>query len=174
MKGDKKKITEDKKATTTEERVVGGYGNIRPEDGKQFSSTYQPAEKWTEPVAKQLIEDLITWMKEEDLNIFYEEYIVMERGLYPTITSYLGKKFSSVSKLLGMAKKIQEIKLKKFGIQGALNPQLTKFVLNVEHGMIEKKETGITIDTSSKPDLSKISTETLEELKDSYDGDSDS
>jgi len=28
--------------------MPGGKGNIKPKDGKQFSSEYQPEEKWTE------------------------------------------------------------------------------------------------------------------------------
>lgn len=42
----------------------GGKGNIKPEDGKQFSKDYQPPEKWTESKAIELGENLLVWLKE--------------------------------------------------------------------------------------------------------------
>ena len=56
--------------------MPGGKGNIKPEDGikTQFSSEYQPAEKWTKEKAMQLGEDLIKWQKDNSVNMFWEEY----------------------------------------------------------------------------------------------------
>jgi hypothetical protein len=113
--------------------MPGGKGKIRPEDGKQFSSEYQPPEKWTEEVSLQLGEDLIKWMKEKDVNIFWEEFLYIEKDLYSDLISYLCGKFSSFSELIGKAKKIQEIKLKKYGTADSLNAAMTKFVLINEH-----------------------------------------
>ncbi len=123
--------------------MPGGYKNIRPKDGKQFSSTYQPEEKWTEEVALQLADDLINWMKAKDEdgedkgNIFYEEYLIIERELYPELITYLSDKFSSFFKRIKKAKTIQEIKLKKYGVGDRLNATMTKFILNVNHGLVE-------------------------------------
>lgn len=122
--------------------MPGGHGNIRPEDGKQFSSEYQPKEKWTEEVALELGNGLIEWLKETDEdgkdkgNMFFEEYLVMVRDVHPCTTSYLSKKFTSFSNLLAKAKKIQELKLYKYGAADRLNPQITKFVLINEHNKI--------------------------------------
>jgi len=120
--------------------MPGGKGNIKPEDGKQFSSEYQPGEKWTEAKALQLADDLITWQKQKPVNIFWDEYLVMERDLYPKLISYLSKKFTSFFRLLEKAKKIQEIKLKKYGTADKLNASITKFVLINEHGWKDKQE----------------------------------
>lgn len=120
--------------------MAGGKGNIRPEDGKQFSSEYQPAEKWTEEKALKLGADLIKWQKEEPVNIFWEEFIVLERDLYPEIISYLCGKFTSFFKCIEKAKKLQEIKLKKYGTADKLNASITKFVLINEHGWRDKTE----------------------------------
>ncbi len=120
----------------------GGKGNIRPEDGKQFSSEYQPQEKWTEKVALQLGQDLLNWLNEVDAegndkgNIFFEEFIVMVQDIHPGAISYLCKKFTSFSKLIEKAKKIQELKLYKYGVADRLNAQITKFVLINEHNKV--------------------------------------
>ena len=37
--------------------MAGGRGKIRPEDGKKFSSEYQPEEKWTEKKAIELAKE---------------------------------------------------------------------------------------------------------------------
>lgn len=113
--------------------MPGGNKNIKPEDGKQFSSDYQPDEKWTEDVALNLGNELIAWQKESAANIFWEEFIVIERGYHPGIISYLSEKFSSFSKLIEKAKKIQEIKLAKYGTADKLNAAMTKFVLINHH-----------------------------------------
>jgi len=120
--------------------MPGGKGNIKPEDGKQFSSEYQPEEKWTEEVALNLANELIAWQKELPVNIFWEEFLVMEKDLYPEVISYLCEKFTSFFKLIEQAKKIQEIKLKKYGTADKLNATITKFVLINEHDWRDKSE----------------------------------
>lgn len=133
--------------------MPGGKGNIKPEDGKQFSSEYQPAEKWTEEKALQLGNDLIDWMKENEINMFWEEYLVMERDLYPELIAYLSNKFTSFLKLIGKAKKVQEIKLKKYGTADKLNATITKFVLINEHGWKDKQQIDTTITIPTLPDI---------------------
>jgi hypothetical protein len=113
--------------------MPGGKGNIRPEDGRQFSSEYQPEEKWTEAKALELANELIAWQMENPANMFWEEFLVMERGLYSEVITYLCEKFTSFLKLIDQAKKIQEIKLKKYGTADKLNAAMTKFVLINEH-----------------------------------------
>lgn len=133
-------------------RKKGGYKNIRPEDGKQFSSTYQPKEKWTEEVALKLADDLIEWLKEKDEdgedkgNMFYEEFLVIERNLYPDLIRYLTNKFSSFCERIKTAEKIQELKLQKYGVGDRLNATMTKFVLSNKHGWSDKKEQDIKIE----------------------------
>lgn len=116
--------------------MPGGKGNIKPEDGKQFSSDYQPEEKWTEKKSVQLGNDLLTWMNSKNENIFFEEFLYMEHDYYSQLISYLSDKFTSFSKLIEKAKKIQEIKLYKFGVGDTLNASMTKFVLINEHNKI--------------------------------------
>jgi hypothetical protein len=126
--------------------MPGGYANIKPKDGKQFSSTYQPQEKWTEKKALQLGQELIDWMKAVDENgqdkgnILVNEFLIIEKEMYPDLVNYLSKKFSSFSKLYEKAKKIQETKLTKYGIADRLNASMTKFTLINNHGWKDKKE----------------------------------
>jgi hypothetical protein len=116
--------------------MPGGKGNIKPEDGKQFSSEYQPEEKWTEKKAADLGKELISWMNSKDQHIFFEEFLILENDYYSELISYLCNKFTSFSKLIDRAKKIQEIKLYKFGVGDELNAAMTKFVLINEHNKI--------------------------------------
>ncbi len=128
--------------------MPGGKGKIRPKDGKQFSSDYQPAEKWTEEAALMLADDLIHWMKEEDENIFFDDFLYLSCDeskypgkIYPQLLSYLGKKHSSFLKRLEQAKNIEKTKLKKFGAFDKLNASIVKFLLSAEYGLSEKTQT---------------------------------
>ena len=130
--------------------MPGGKGKIRPKDGKQFSSEYQPQEEiWTEDVAILFLTDLLNWLFEDKTNMFYEEFIFMvadplkydkRAKIYTGLTSYLSKKYTSCFNLLEKAKKIQEIKLKKYGTADNLNATITKFVLINEHGWKDKQD----------------------------------
>lgn len=113
---------------------------IDPNVGKKFSSEYQPEEKWTEEKALKVANDLIIWMRETEQNIFWEEFLYITNDYYSQLISYLCNKFVSFSKLIEKAKKIQEIKLKKYGTGDALNATMTKFVLINEHNWRDKQE----------------------------------
>lgn len=125
--------------------MPGGNKNIRPEDGKQFQEGNKAAEKWTEKKAIQLGNELIDWLKEKDEedqdkgHIFYEEFLHIVKNFYPELPSYLAGKFSSFFKLLERAKKIQEIKLVKYGVADRLNASMTKFCLINHHGYYDKQ-----------------------------------
>lgn len=118
----------------------GGKGNIKPEDGKQFSSEYQPKEKWTEKKALKVGSDLIEWLKADSKNIFFEEFLYVENDYYSELITYLSNKFSSFLKLIKKAKKIQEIKLMKYGVFDNLNAAMTKFTLINNHNWKDKQE----------------------------------
>jgi hypothetical protein len=126
--------------------MPGGKGNIKPSDGKQFSKDYQPDEKWTEEKAYKLGIDLILWLKEKDDegedkgNMFLEEFLIIERDLYPDLITYLSEKFTSFSRLVIKAKKIQELKLIKYGVGDRLNASMTKFVLINNHNFNESSK----------------------------------
>jgi hypothetical protein len=126
--------------------MPGGKGNIKPGDGKQFSKDYQPDEKWTEEKAYKLGIDLILWLKEKDDegedkgNMFLEEFLIIERDLYPDLITYLSEKFTSFSRLVIKAKKIQELKLIKYGVGDRLNASMTKFVLINNHNFNESSK----------------------------------
>lgn len=141
-----------------EERKRGGYGGIRPEDGKQFSKDYQPEEKWTEKRALELGNELLDWMNEVDEdgedkgNMFVDEFFVVKKRMYETLPNYLASKFSSFSRLYATAKKTQEVKLVKYGVGDRLNATMTKFVLINNHGWVDRKDVttgGEKIDTNN-------------------------
>lgn len=118
--------------------MPGGKGNIKPEDGRQFSKDYQPEEKWTEEIALNLANELIAWQKKSPANMFFDEFLVIEKNIHPRTIAYLCKKFTSFCKLIEQAKGIQEIKLKKYGTADKLNASMTKFVLINNHNWKEQ------------------------------------
>jgi|SRR5690606_30359712 len=126
--------------------MAGGRGKIRPEDGKQFSSEYQPEEKWTEEKALELGNELLDWMNEVDEkgrdkgNMFVDEFFVIKKRMYGTLPNYLASKFTSFSRLYNTAMKIQEVKLKKYGVGDRLNAAMTKFVLINNHGWTDSQK----------------------------------
>lgn len=126
--------------------MPGGNKNIKPEDGKQFSKDYQPTEKWTEKNALALGNEMIEWLNEVDENgkdlgnTLFEEFLVIKKGLYPDIITYLRDKFTSFSKLYKAAKKTQEIKITKYCLLDQMNAGMGKFLLSATHGLTEKKE----------------------------------
>lgn len=128
--------------------MPGGNKNIRPEDGKQFSSEYQPEEKWTEKRALKVGKELLEWLKKEEENIFFDEFLYIENNYYTELIAYLSNKFTSFLRLIEKAKKIQETKLMKFGVLDKLNAQMTKFTLINNHNWKNKKE----IEHSGDPD----------------------
>ena len=108
--------------------------------GKQFSKDYQPPVKWTEERALKVGQDLIDWLNAEEENMFYEEFLLIVNDYDLNLPKYLAGKFSSFYELLEKAKKIQELKLKKYGVFDKLNPSMTKFVLINNHGWTDRSE----------------------------------
>jgi hypothetical protein len=140
--------------------MPGGKGNIKPEDGKQFSKDYQPSEKWTEKKAIEVGKHLIEWLLLEDENIFYDEFLFLKEDYHPHLITYLRNKFTSFQQLIEKAKKIQEIKLKKFGCFDKLNSSMTKFTLINNHNWTDRNENenknqNINIDVEATPELLK-------------------
>jgi hypothetical protein len=138
--------------------MPGGKGKIRPEDGKQFSSTYKPALKWTEEAALRLADDLLKWMKEKDENIFFDDFLYLSCDeskypgkIYPDLLGYLAKKHTSFLERLEQARNIEKIKLKKYGAFDKLNASIVKFLLSAEYGLREKSEVDQTTTIIEQP-----------------------
>jgi len=127
--------------------------------GKKFSSEYQPSEKWTEKKALDLGQELLSWMKEKDDdgedkgNIFFEDFLMIENNYYEELIAYLCGKFPSFLKLIGQARKIQEIKLIKFGVGDRLNATMTKFVLTNNHDYTEKVDNTTKGESMNPPEI---------------------
>jgi hypothetical protein len=130
--------------------MPGGNKNIKPSDGKQFSSEYQPnKEIWTESKGNEFFNELIDWLIEDDENVFLNDFLYftympnhkeVSRTHFNNLPSQLKEKFSSCRELYGTALKMQETKLVKFGVFDRLNANMTKFVLTNCHGWKENKE----------------------------------
>lgn len=135
--------------------------------GKRFSETYQPPEKWTEERALEVAFNLLDWLRAEDENIFFKDYLHLKNSYPKNIVKYLSDKFKSFREVIEDAKNIQEIKLVKFGVFDKLNSGLTKHVLDNVHGWTSQKiETkqeinqGIkvnVIDNETENELNKLS-----------------
>ena len=154
--------------------MPGGNKNIRPNDNpKPFQKGNKMAEKWTEELALKFGNELIEWMYKEDENIFFEDFIYMQKheGL-PKLSndtpSYLSSKFSTFADLLTIAKKIEEVKLKKFSAFNKLNTQICKFLLSAQYGYTEK----IATDNTLKADV-KVGIINIDPLSDESDNGTD-
>lgn len=139
---------------------MGGYKNIKPNEGVPFTTENQPdKEIWNEELAVRLFDDLIEWLNEKDDegddngNMFFKEFFLIEcdpkkyhpnAKIYGDLPNYLANKYLTCSKLLRKAKEIQEIKLMKYGVADRLNASMTKFTLINNHGWRDKIETETT------------------------------
>lgn len=115
-----------------------------PKTSTSFKTGNKAAEKWTIDEALKLGNDLINWLKEKDDegndkgHIFYEEFLCIENDYYVELISYLCEKFVPFSNLIKKAKKIQELKLIKFGVADRLQATMTIFVLKNHHDYKDK------------------------------------
>ena len=149
--------------------MPGGRGNIKSSDNpKPFLKGNKAAEKWTEEEALRLADGLINWMKEEDENIFYDDYLFLVvdeskfRGkIYPDLIRHLSNKFSTFSDRIVKAAKIEETKLKKFGSFDKLNASMTKFLLSANYGYTEKTQVESNVKT-------EISAETARKIAEDF------
>ena len=119
----------------------------------RFKIGDKAAEKWTEPEALKLANDLLMWLKEKDANIFFEDFLYLSCNeddyvgkINKTLPAYLANKFSSFSNILEQCKEIEKVKLKKFGAFDKLNASIVKFLLSAEYGLSEKTRTELTVD----------------------------
>lgn len=127
--------------------MAAGYKNIMPEDGKQFEEGNKAAEKWTEEAALKFGNDLLSWMRAEDENIFFDDFIYLQDHtgkyagkIYADLPRYLADKFSSFFDILLQCRKIEETKLKKFSAFDKLNASIAKFLLSAEYNYKEKSD----------------------------------
>lgn len=116
------------------------------------------AQKWTKEIVEKLGRDLIKWMLPDitgligkdgkptgekidlhEKNIFFERFFIIEKGLYPQITSQLEKDFpKSFPNYIKIAREIQKIKLQEGAIFGKLNVTMSIFLLKVHHAFNDR------------------------------------
>lgn len=142
----------------------------REKEHYKFQKGNKAAEKWTEERALTFGKEMLHWMIIADENIFFEEFIFLvapfipdyeDVSIFVSTPAYLANRFESFSKLLQQARKIQELKLKKFGSFDKLNPSIVKFLLSAEHGLSERS----IIESNNTTDIN-ISPKTLDDWYD--------
>jgi hypothetical protein len=137
----KKKRVKLKKDGTVDKRSTRDKSTYKP--GKQFGNknavgnSGRKAVKWTEKNAIKLGEDLIAWMKAENTNIFWQDYLVIQRDLYSDLINDLRAKYSEFDRLMKKADEIQLTKIMKWSSVNKLNAQISIFVMKTKHGMKE-------------------------------------
>lgn len=109
-------------------------------NGIMFEKGNKAAEKWTEEKALALGYELLEWMK-QPMNIFFEEFLIIENDYYAELIAYLSSKFPSFLKVIDRAKKIQELKLQKHATLKDTDTGMTKFILINRHDWKDKSET---------------------------------
>ena len=93
----------------------------------------------------ELGEDLITWLKASDENVWFERFLYEEKDLYPQFISEMRDKYPKFSELLKRAKKIQENKIVDGTFKHQLNPTMAIFVLKNHYQYTDKTQTELTI-----------------------------
>lgn len=143
--------------------------------GGQYNNTN--ALKWTKKKADELGEELLAWIKPNVVNVsgklvdanlknvFFNEFLILNKGLYPSLIPRLCKNYPSFAKVIERAKAIQEIKLWKLGCHGAFKEGLTKFALVCLHDHKEKQQIDAKVEQTEAYDYSSLSNEELLNLK---------
>lgn len=141
IKAEIKKLKVVKEEPKKEVKKHKGIDNLTP-----FKKGNKAAEKWTEKKALELGEELLDWLKEKDKegndkgNIMYEEFLYIEKDLYPELLSYLYNKFPTFLKLIEKSKAIQRVKAEKYGMGDRLNASMVKWFLSNHHGQSDKQQ----------------------------------
>ena len=96
--------------------------------------------KWTEDKAMELAAELLEWLKYGSDNVFFEEFLVVDRGLYPQLISDLVKRYDKFAEAIKVARKMQEMKLAN-RLLSSRNPAGAIFALkNNQHHWSDKQE----------------------------------
>lgn len=121
--------------------------------------------KWTPEAAQELCDGLESWMR-EDGNVYFEEYLVLIRGLYPDIIGDLSSKYDFFFQSIKKARKLQELKLAKLLLNTRANPGGPIFALkNNGHNWTDKHESK-TQNVNYNYDAKDLKAKTDEELQD--------
>ena len=100
----KKQLKEEGKS----QKEINAYFGVNEKTGRPI--------KWTEEKAMELANELIDWMKSNDNNIFFEQFLVEDKDRNPQIVSELSSKFKSFSEVIKKAKQIQEYRVANMGL----------------------------------------------------------
>ena len=114
-------------------------------------------EVWTAEKIRQLGDELIDWLTEKDengeenSNIFFEEFLIIKKGLYRKLISYLSGRDEKFKETIERAREIQEMKLIKFGCADRLQPTMTIFCLKNHHGYNDKRDIELSGEVRNEP-----------------------
>lgn len=110
----------------------------RFEDGNKF------ARKWSEKRAVDLGKALLEWMKEDNGNFWFEDFL-FEQDLYPDLIAYLSERYPPFSDYITRAKAIQASRIQKFSLMNQLNSGMAQWVLATVHDIhnVQKTETEV-------------------------------
>jgi signal transduction histidine kinase len=122
------------------------------------------SDKWTEPKALELANEMLEWFKADKTRVFMMEFLVEEKGLYQQIVSDLTSKFDSFSAVIKRCKLIQETRLQKLTLDKQ-NPAGAIFLLKNHHGYADKQEIK-TENLNYNYDPSDLRSKTADELHD--------
>lgn len=142
------------------------------------------AEKWTEEKATDLGNELLAWLMEDieltDVdnpeecevklpkrpsdNIFWEDFLIIHNNLSRNIINYLCNKFESFRETIKKANEIQELKLRKGGLDGTFDRSNVIFLQKALFGVTENhfKPKYDWQDTEREADLTHLTTNTTE------------
>jgi hypothetical protein len=100
---------------------------------------------WTEENILKLGQELITWLKASDDNIWFERFLYEEKDLYPQLIGEMTAKYEKFAELIKKAKKIQESKIVDMTLKHNINTAMAIFILKNHYSYTDKTQTDITI-----------------------------
>lgn len=97
--------------------------------------------KWTEEKAIELAEKLIDWMKEDQSNFMFKDFL-FEHDLYTDLIADLSRKYPRFADYIARAKEIEAHRIQKYALANKLNSGMAQWILAVHHNQhnVQKQE----------------------------------
>jgi hypothetical protein len=126
-------MTEKKKKTVRTKKQRDAKG--------RFLKGNNAALKWTEEKAVQLAEKLIAWMKEDQSNFMFKDFL-FEHDLYTDLIADLSRKYPRFAEYIARAREIEAHRIQKYALANKLNPGMAQWILAVHHNQhnVQKQE----------------------------------
>lgn len=92
--------------------------------------------EYSDSEAKNIVTELIKWLKEKPENFIIDEFLLIEKGIFKNDIEYLKFKNADFLKMMEEAEAIELTKLQKFALGDRLNASIAKQILINKYGWL--------------------------------------